>query len=326
MFLSSRLRSDFFIIFFDFSNQTREALTVSNNYLNELKTLSPKNFILLTIAGFINAFGVTVFLSPVKLYDSGISGTSMLLSQITPEYLTLSVFLMILNVPLFIYGLKRQGLAFTVYSVLAVSIYSLGAWLITDVLPVDVSMVSPLAGDDLLLCALFGGIISGTGSGLTIRFGGAIDGVEVMAVIFAKKLNMTVGTFVMVYNVALYILAGIALKSWILPLYSIVTYAAALKTIDYIVEGLDRSKEVMIITNKPDEISYELIKTFECGTTKIAAKGGYSDMDKTVIYFVVNRFQIARMRNIIHTIDPCAYVTISEVADVFKSVAMDKTE
>lgn len=299
---------------------------MSNNYLNELKTLSPKNFILLTIAGFINAFGVTVFLSPVKLYDSGISGTSMLLSQITPEYLTLSVFLMILNVPLFIYGLKRQGLAFTVYSVFAVSIYSLGAWLITDVLPVDVSMVSPLAGDDLLLCALFGGIISGTGSGLTIRFGGAIDGVEVMAVIFAKKLNMTVGTFVMVYNVALYILAGIALKSWILPLYSIVTYAAALKTIDYIVEGLDRSKEVMIITNKPDEISCELIKTFECGTTKIAAKGGYSDMDKTVIYFVVNRFQIARMRDIIHTIDPCAYVTISEVADVFKSVAMDKTE
>lgn len=302
------------------------ALTVSNNYLNELKTLSPKNFVLLTIAGFINAFGVTVFLSPVKLYDSGISGTSMLLSQITPEYLTLSVFLMILNVPLFIYGLKRQGLAFTVYSVFAVSVYSLGAWLITDVLPIDVSMVSPLAGDDLLLCALFGGIISGTGSGLTIRFGGAIDGIEVMAVIFAKKLNMTVGTFVMVYNVALYILAGIALKSWILPLYSIVTYAAALKTIDYIVEGLDRSKEVMIITNKPDEISYELMKTFECGTTKIAAKGGYSDTDKTVIYFVVNRFQIARMRDIIHTIDPCAYVTISEVADVFKSVAMDKKD
>lgn len=299
---------------------------MSNNYLNELKTLSPKNFILLTIAGFINAFGVTVFLSPVKLYDSGISGTSMLLSQITPEYLTLSVFLMILNVPLFIYGLKRQGLAFTVYSVFAVSIYSLGAWLITDVLPIDVSMVSPLAGDDLLLCALFGGIISGTGSGLTIRFGGAIDGIEVMAVIFAKKLNMTVGTFVMLYNVVLYILAGIALNSWILPLYSIVTYAAALKTIDYIVEGLDRSKEVMIITNKPDEISYELMKTFECGTTKIAAKGGYSDTDKTVIYFVVNRFQIARMRDIIHTIDPCAYVTISEVADVFKSVAMDKND
>lgn len=298
---------------------------MNKNYYNELKSLSPKNFLLLALAGFINAFGVTVFLSPVKLYDSGISGTSMLLSQVAPK-LTLSIFLLILNIPLFLYGLKKQGLAFTVYSVFAVSVYSLCAWLITDVLPIDVSMVSPLAGDDLLLCALFGGVISGIGSGLTIRFGGAIDGIEVMAVIFAKKLNMTVGTFVMAYNVVLYIMAGIVLKSWVLPLYSIVTYAAALKTIDYIAEGLDRSKEVMIITEKPDEISRALINAFECGTTKIAAKGGYSDADKTVIYFVVNRFQIARMRDIIHTIDPCAYVTISEVADVFKSAAADNAK
>ncbi len=299
---------------------------MKSKYINELKQLKFQNFILLTIAGLINAFGVTIFLAPVKLYDSGISGTSMLLAQITPPQMTLSVFLLILNVPLFLYGLKKQGITFTIYSLYAVVIYSLGAYLITDVLPVDVSMVSPLAGNDLLLCALFGGIISGTGSGLTIRFGGAIDGIEVMAVIFAKRLNMTVGTFVMLYNVVLYILAGIALNSWILPLYSIVTYAAALKTIDYVVEGFDRSKEVMIITSKPDEISSELIKTFECGTTKIAAKGGYSDADKTVIYFVVNRFQISRMKTIIHTIDPYAYVTISEVADIFKSIAIDKTE
>ena len=129
--------------------------------LNEIKTLRWQNFIFLLLAGMINAFGVTVFLAPVKLYDSGISGTSMLLSQITPEQLTLSVFLVILNVPLFIFGYKKQGLAFTVYSLYAVSIYSLSAWLITDVLPIDVSIASPLAGDDLLLCALFGGMISG---------------------------------------------------------------------------------------------------------------------------------------------------------------------
>ena len=196
--------------------------------------------------------------------------------------------------------------------------YSFGAWLITDVLPIDVSMVSPLAGDDLLLCALFGGIISGIGSGMTIRFGGAIDGIEVMAVIFAKKLNLTVGVFVMAFNVILYIIAGLVLHSWILPLYSIVTYAAALKTVDFIVEGFDREKEVMIITDKSDEISKALIESFECGTTKIAAKGGYSNTDKTVIYFVVNRFQISKMRAIVHTIDPLAYVTISEVVDVFK--------
>ncbi|MBQ4617178.1 MAG: YitT family protein [Clostridia bacterium] len=288
----------------------------------QLAQLSWKNFVMLTVAGLINAFGVTVFLTPIHLFDSGISGTSMLLSQVTP--LTLSLFLLILNVPLFLYGLKRQGPVFTVYSVYAVAIYSLGAWLITGPLPLDVSVASPLAGTDKFLCAIFGGLISGVGSGLTIRFGGAIDGIEVMAVIFAKKLNLTVGTFVMIYNVVLYVLCGMVLHDWILPLYSIVTYMAALKTVDYIVEGIDRSKGVMIITEKPDEVSDALIAEFESGTTKIPARGGYSNVEKTMIYFVVNRFQIAKMQSIVHTIDPHAYMTISEVADIFKSEHTNK--
>lgn len=286
---------------------------------NDLKTLKPINFLYLLIAGCINAFGVTVFLAPVKLYDSGISGTSILLAQITPDFMTLSVFLVILNVPLFLFGLRRQGAAFTVYSIFTVIVYSLASWIITDVLPLDVSIASPLAGQDLLLCALFGGMISGVGSGLTIRYGGAIDGVEVMAVIFAKKLNITVGTFVMIYNVILYIICGFVIKSWILPLYSIVTYMAGLKTVDFVVEGFDRSKEIMIITDKPKQISDALMTEFECGTTKISAVGGYSQAQKTIIYFVVNRFQISKLRAIVQTIDPKAFVTISDVADVFKS-------
>lgn len=290
---------------------------MKSKIISDLKTLRWQNFIFLLIAGCINAFGVTVFLAPVKLYDSGISGTSILLSQITP--LNLSTFLLILNIPLFLFGLKKQGAAFTAYSIFTVAVYSVMSWLITDVLPIDVRFASPLAGEDLLLCALFGGMISGVGSGLTIRYGGAIDGVEVMAVIFAKKLSITVGTFVMIYNVILYIICGFIIHSWILPLYSIVTYAAGLKTVDFVVEGFDRSKEVMIVTGKPDEISSALMEAFECGTTKIAATGGYSNADKTIIYFIVNRFQIARMRNIIQSIDPKAFVTISEVADVFKS-------
>lgn len=278
-----------------------------------------KNLILLTIAGFINAFGINIFLAPVKLYDSGISGTSMLLSQVTPEVFSLSLFLLILNIPLFIFGYKKQGLTFTAYSVYAVAIYSLGSYLITDVLPIDVSFASPLAGNDLLLCALFGGLISGVGSGLTIRFGGAIDGVEVMAVLFAKKIGITVGTFVMIYNVILYVVCGFIMDSWILPLYSIVTYGAGLKTIDFIVEGIDRSKAAMIVTSKPDEICKALMETFESGITKIPAKGGYSGEDMTMVYFILDRFQISKMTDVVHQIDGGAFITISEVADVFKS-------
>lgn len=284
-----------------------------------LKNIHFKNLIMLTIAGIINAFGITIFLTPVKLYDSGISGTSMLLEQITPEYLTLSIFLLVLNVPLFLFGLKKQGWLFTVYAIYTVAIYSLFAWLITDVFPIDVSIASPLAGTDLLLCALFGGMISGIGSGLAIRYGGAMDGIEVMAVIFAKRLGVTVGTFVMVYNVLLYVICGFVLKSWILPLYSIVTYAAALKTIDFIVEGVDRAKCAIIITEEPENVCRALGEAFGSGMTHLEAKGGYSNREKAMIYFVVNRYQVIRMRDIVHEIDPSAYITISEVADVFSN-------
>ncbi len=293
---------------------------MTNKIKDILNQLDWKNFVLLLIAGCINAFGVTVFLAPVKLYDSGISGTSMLLSQLTSGKVSLSIFLIILNIPLFLFGLKKQGRAFTIYSLFAVTVYSTAAWLITDVLPIDVSTASPLAEQDLLLCALFGGIISGVGSGLTIRYGGAIDGIEVMSVIFAKKLGITVGTFVMIYNVILYIICGFVMGSWILPLYSIVTYMAALKTVDFIVEGIDRSKGVMIITEKPTDVAEILMTTFETGATIMPAMGGYSKAEKHVVYFIVNRFQISRMRTLVHAVDPKAYMTITEVADVFTSV------
>lgn len=278
-----------------------------------------KNLLMITIAGIVNAFGITVFLMPVKLYDSGISGTSMLLDQLTPEFLTLSIFLLVLNIPLFLFGLKKQGLRFTIYAIYAVSVYSVCAWLITDVLPVDVSIASPLAGTDLLLCALFGGVISGIGSGLAIRYGGAMDGIEVMAVIFAKRLGITVGTFVMIYNVLLYIICGLVLHSWILPLYSIVTYAAALKTIDFIVDGIDRAKCAIIITDHPQEVCSKLCEAFGSGATYLDAKGGYSNKEKSMIYFVVNRYQVVRMKELVHEIDNLAYITISEVADVFSN-------
>lgn len=286
---------------------------------NTLREFRAMNFVILFIAGIINAIGVTMFLAPVHLYDSGISGTSMLLWQITPEWLTLSFFLIVLNIPLFIYGAKKQGMQFTVYSIFAVVIYSLASFLITDVLPVDVSTASPIAGDDLLLCAIFGGLISGVGSGLTIRFGGAIDGVEVMAVIFAKKLGLTVGNFVMAYNVILYIVAGAVLQSFILPLYSILTYCAAIKTVDFIVEGFDKAKSAMIITTKQEEISKKLSEAFGHGITHIDSKGYYKGKEQTIIYFVVNRFQIAKMKNIVSAVDKNAFVTISDVSDIMGS-------
>ncbi len=298
---------------------------MKNLLLNELKKLRLKNFIGLFIAGIINAIGVTLFIAPAKLYDSGISGTSIFLDQITPEHLTLSIFLVVLNVPLFLFGLKKQGISFTIYAIFTVVIYSLASFVITNVLPIKfVEGVSPVSGNDLLLCALFGGIVSGMGSGLAIRFGGAMDGVEVLAVIFSKKIGITVGTFVMIFNVILYVVAGIWFGSWTLPLYSIVTYMAGLKTVDFIVEGIDRSKAATIITSMPEEICKQLSQEFECGITTYKGQGFYSKEEKTIVYIILNRFQIGKMKRIVSEIDRTAYVSICEVADVFSVKNLNK--
>lgn len=283
-----------------------------------LRELKIANFAALSLAGAINAFGVTLFLFPVKLYDSGISGLSMLLDQVTPAFLTLPQFLILLNVPIFLFGLKRQGWAFTLYSLFAVGIYSLCSHLIMHVLPVDVSFISPLAGRDLLLCAVFGGVISGVGSGLTVRFGGAIDGIDVLSVIFAKGLGISLGTFVMIFNTLLYILCGLVIHSWILPLYSIVTYYVGSRTVDFIVEGFDRAKCAMIVTDRADQISAALSQSFGAGGTIVNALGGYSREEKQIIYFIVNHFQINKLRRLVQQLDPNAFISLQEVSDIIR--------
>lgn len=285
-------------------------------HLSLSEPLQPHIFLILLAAGIINAIGITLFLAPVQLYDSAISGTSMLLWQITPPQFSFSFFLIVLNVPLFLFGLKKQGVTFTVYSVWAVVVYSVASHVFQNVLPIDLTHGSPFAGEDLLLCAVFGGLISGIGSGLCIRFGGAIDGMEILAVIFAHQLGLTVGTFIMIYNIALYLIIGCIFQSWILPMYSILTYCVAVKAIDFITEGLDRAKSAMIVTSRPEDISNSLSEAFGTGITHIDARGFYSGQESTIVYFVVNRFQITRLKRIVTSIDKNAFITITEVSDV----------
>ena len=286
--------------------------------MRELGEIRAGNFLALTVAGTVNAFGVSMFLYPVKLYDSGISGLSMLLDQVTPEWLSLSVFLLVLNLPVFIFGLRRQGAAFTVYSLYAIGVYSLVSYLIMYVLPVDVDFVSPLAGTDLLLCAVFGGVISGIGSGLTIRFGGAIDGIDVLSVIFAGRIGVSIGPFVMAFNTVLYIVCGTVIHSWILPLYSIVTYFVGSKTVDFLVEGFDRSMCAMIVTNKSKQICAALNEQFKAGGTIVNAMGGYSKDEKQIIYFIVNHFQINKLKKLVTDIDRNAFISLQNVAGIVR--------
>ena len=298
----------------------RKIKETTKKYLAEIKEIKPINFIFLLAAGIINAFGVTLFLFPVKLYDSGVSGLSMLLDQITPAYLNISFFLIVINFPIFIFGAKKQGINFTLYSLFTIGIYSLFSYLIMNVFPIDVSLVSPLAGEDLLLCAIFGGVISGVGSGLTIRFGGAIDGIDVLSVVFAKKIGISIGTFVMIFNLVLYIICGIVIGSFILPLYSIVTYFVGSKTVDFITDGFDRSKCAMIVTTKANERTDALKENFGSSGTIVNAVGGYTKENKQIVYFILNRFQMNKLKEIIREIDEKAFISFEEVSEISRNV------
>ena len=298
----------------------RKIKETTKKYLAEIKEIKPINFIFLLAAGIINAFGVTLFLFPVKLYDSGVSGLSMLLDQVTPAYLNISLFLIVINFPIFIFGTKKQGINFTIYSLFTIGIYSLFSYLIMNVFPIDVSLVSPLAGEDLLLCAIFGGVISGVGSGLTIRFGGAIDGIDVLSVVFAKKIGLSIGTFVMIFNLVLYVICGFVIGSFILPLYSIVTYFVGSKTVDFITDGFDRSKCAMIVTTKANEITDALKENFGSSGTIVNAVGGYTKENKQIVYFILNRFQMNKLKEIIREIDEKAFISFEEVSEISRNV------
>ena len=133
---------------------------------------------------------------------------------------------------------------------------------------------------------------------MTIRFGGAIDGIDVLSVVFAKRIGISIGTFVMLFNTLLYYVGS--------------------RTVDFITEGFDRAKCAMIVTVKANEISNALSENFDSSGTIVKAVGGYSKKDKEIIYFIVNRFQINKLKNIVHDIDESAFISLQEVADIIK--------
>ncbi len=274
-----------------------------------------RDFVMLTLAGIINATGVTVFLAPLRLFDSGLSGTAYLFNQLTPDWLGLWFFLIVLNLPFYLFGLRKMGAKFVCCSLYAIGIYSLFSFLYQSVFPIDWSAGSPIVQEDKLLAAIFGGLISGIGSGMTIRYGGAIDGVEVMAVMFAKKIGMTVGTFIMAYNILLYSVSAVIFKSWDIPLYSVLAYAVGLKAVDFIVDGLDKGKAAWIVSSEHEKIAAELSKELIRGITVLEATGYYSGENRKILYVVVNRFEIAKLKSIVKNIDHKAFVAIYEISD-----------
>lgn len=270
-----------------------------NRTLQELK-----RYVMLFIGAIITAVGLEIFLVPNNIIDGGIVGISIMASFLTG--LPLSLFLVVLNIPFIYLGYKQIGKTFAISTLF--SIASLSYW---------THVFHPIPGltNDLFLAAVFGGIIVGLGVGIIIRFGGSLDGTEIVAIIFDRWTSFSVGEIVMFLN--LFILSSAGLVFTLdKAMYSLVAYFIIFKVMDIVIEGLDESKAAMIVSDKPDEIADALLARLGRGVTILHGEGGYTKERKNVLYAVITRLEMAKLKSIVDEIDENAFLTINDVHEV----------
>lgn len=263
-----------------------------------------KRYVFMFIGAVLAAIGLEIFLVPNQIIDGGVVGLSIMASHVTG--LPLGIFIIALNLPFLYLGYMQIGKSFTLSTLFAV--VSLAYW---------VSFFHPIqeVTHDLFLAAVFGGIIVGVGVGMIIRNGGSLDGTEIVAIIMDKRTGFSVGEIVMFFNLFILTSAGLVF-SWDKAMYSLVAYFVAFKVIDVTIEGLDESKGVMIVSDNPDEIADALLARLGRGVTILHGQGGYTGEPKKVLYSVITRLEIAKLKAIVNEKDENAFVTINEVHDV----------
>ncbi|MBT2693953.1 YitT family protein [Bacillus sp. ISL-55] len=259
----------------------------------------------ITIGAIIAAFGLDMFLVPNAILDGGVIGLSIIAAELTN--ISMSIYLIVFNLPFLYIGYKRMGLKFTLRTLYGVIILSGATAYLHHFEPVT---------NDLFLATIIGAVILGTGVGLVIRAGGALDGTEIIAILVSKKRTVSVGQIVMVMNLFIFILAALLVFSWETAMYSIITYFIAFKMIDVVVEGMEELKSVTIISDVPEEIAEALLKQLGRGMTYIQGQGVFSNEPKKIIYTIVSRIELSTLRSVVDDIDPNALVAIENVADV----------
>ncbi len=261
-------------------------------------------YAILFLGSIIAAFGLEEFLIPNQIIDGGVVGVAIMLGHITS--FPFAMYIIALNIPFLYLGYLQIGRSFAFATIFSVS--SLAYW---------TTVFRPLENVtyDLFLAAIFGGIMVGIGVGLIIRYGGSLDGTEIVAIILAKRTGFSVGEFIMFMNLFIFACAGFVF-GWEKAMYSIVAYFVAFKTIDVTIQGLDESKGVMIVTDYPQVIADILLHRLGRGVTILHGEGGYSGEPKKVLYSVITRLEVAKLKSIVFENDPNAFVTIHEVHDV----------
>ena len=263
-----------------------------------------KKFVFLSLGTTFVAFALELFLIPNNIIDGGIVGISIIFSYLFK--MPLGLFIFTLNLPFLVFGYNKLGKNFILTSLYCITLLSI---------MVNFIHGKPSITGDLLLACVFGGLILGIGLGIILRNNGSLDGTEIIAVSLNKKVSFSIGEIIMFFNMFILGSAGFVF-GWDRAMYSLLAYFIIFKTVDVVIEGLDESKSVIIISDKYEEIAQGIITRFERGVTYIKGKGVYSGEDKKIIFCVITRLELANLKNFVLEVDPSAFMAIENVHEV----------
>jgi len=271
-----------------------------------------KDAVLILLAITSAGFGLKGFLIPNSFIDGGVTGISLIMKQITG--ISLSVLIVVINLPFLIVGFSQIGKTFAIKSIIAI----IGLALVIYLIPY------PVVTADKLLVAIFGGFFLGLGIGLSIRGGAVIDGTEVLAVYLSKRIGLTIGDIILIFNTIIFLFGAYVLSVEI-ALYAILTYLAASKTVDFVIEGVEEYTGVSIISNKSEEIRLAVIEDLGRGVTLYSGKRGFgknsNELQKIdIVYTVVTRLELAKLKREIDKIDPDAFIFMNSIKDAHGGV------
>ncbi|MBP5775716.1 MAG: YitT family protein [Clostridiales bacterium] len=258
----------------------------------------------ITVGAVIAAFALEEFLVPFKILDGGIVGVSMIISQLSG--LPLGVLTIVLNIPFVLMGFKRLGIRFLVKAIYAMVLFSVFLGVFKDMKAVT---------DKEILVVAFGGVLLGIGVGLILRYGGCLDGTEIVAMFLSKHVEFSVGQIVLFFNIIIYGVAGL-LFGPDRALYSLLTYFITSKVIDIVENGMEQGKSVMIITDHGKDIADAIYSQLGRTCTQMEGKGMVSNGKKTVLYCVITRVEVSAIKKIINDADVSAFMTISDVSEI----------
>lgn len=260
----------------------------------------------ITLGAAVAALSIRIFLFPNQLIDGGIVGIALILTRIYgADYL--SYFLILLNIPFIYLAYKFIRRSFVIHMLLAVVLFAGFLYLFNEFKPFD---------GDTLEIIVFGGALLGIGVGLIIRYGGCLDGTEILAIIINRKKGFTVGQVVLVINIFIFAAYGWIFKDWHIALKSLMTYIVAFKMIDLVIVGLDELKSVLIISSKPKELADAIMQELGLGLTIMHGKGGFSGDAREILFVIVERLDLSDLKELILKKDPGAFMAIENLHEV----------